>query len=164
MDCNICFNQIRNSCLGSCTHHFCYGCLIQWCRHGGLSCPICKTNIREIRFDREFDKLIRKINGQEISNGNETTLLFENTKHIEIINPFGKPIRITLKDNLKGPGVIVQDLYKLGNGYLNGLRKKDIIININKIPIINHKQCIEIVNKCVDTNTNLNFFVLNKEN
>ena len=68
MECPICFEYINVSCIPSCTHHFCYTCLIKWCNHKKEpKCPICKIDIREIKFDKEFDELNNKlINLQEI--------------------------------------------------------------------------------------------------
>ena len=57
MDCPICFNIIKKSAIGSCTHHFCISCLIKWCEFGGTKCPTCKLPIIEIRPDKEFDEI-----------------------------------------------------------------------------------------------------------
>ena len=58
MDCPICWSPISNSCIGSCTHHFCMECLLKHCKIGNNKCPICKTDILEIRRDIEFDNLL----------------------------------------------------------------------------------------------------------
>lgn len=73
MECPICFEYINVSCIPSCTHHFCYTCLIKWCNHKKEpKCPICKIDIREIKFDKEFDELNNKlINLQEINNNSQ---------------------------------------------------------------------------------------------
>jgi len=57
MECPICYEKIEYSAIGSCTHHFCLKCIIEWCKKGGEDCPICKTQIGTIRRDIEFDKL-----------------------------------------------------------------------------------------------------------
>jgi len=57
MECPICFNIIKNSAIGSCTHHFCLECLLRWCEVGDTKCPVCKTSICAIKRDIEFDKL-----------------------------------------------------------------------------------------------------------
>ena len=57
MDCPICYERINYSAIGTCTHHFCFTCLINWCKQGGELCPICNTRIETIRPDIEFDKL-----------------------------------------------------------------------------------------------------------
>ena len=44
MDCPICYKIIENSCIGSCVHHYCYSCLIKWCKFGGTTCPIFMTS------------------------------------------------------------------------------------------------------------------------
>ena len=67
MDCPICLNIITSSYVGSCSHHFCKKCLINWCKYGGTECPVCKTYIYEIKSDLEFDY----INSENISNSSD---------------------------------------------------------------------------------------------
>lgn len=31
MECPICYDYINISCIPSCTHHFCYSCILKWC-------------------------------------------------------------------------------------------------------------------------------------
>ena len=160
MECNICQNQIKNSCQGSCSHHYCYECLIKWCNLGGTTCPICKVLIREIRLDREFDRLLNKINNNNDDLEKEQVILQKNCKFIQLNTSLNKPIKYTLKNNAKGPGVVVSSVS--GKIFSNSkhLKKNDIIININKIPIVSHKQAIEIINKCTEANTELNIYFL----
>ena len=133
MDCPICFEKITNSAIGSWSHHFCYICLLQWYKLND-QCPICKTNIREIRFDIEFDRLL---------NNNKITLN-RNEKVIDSNN-----LKITLINNTKGPGV------KIKNVNNNLLKIGEIILFINGISIINHKQAIDIINHSIISNTNI---------
>ena len=138
MDCPICFEKIINSAIGSCSHHFCYNCLLQWCKLND-QCPICKTNIREIRFDIEFDRLLN----------NNKIILNRNEKVIESNN-----LKITLINNTKGPGV------KIKNVNNNLLKIGEIILFINGISIINHKQAIDIINHSIISNTNIKFILI----
>jgi len=57
MDCPICYEKINCSVIGSCTHHFCFNCLMKWCKQGGEFCPICKVRIETLKRDYDFDKL-----------------------------------------------------------------------------------------------------------
>ena len=66
MECSICYNIIENSCIGSCTHHFCYNCLLKWCSQGGKHCPMCKEFIYQIRLDKEFDNINNPTNMNRI--------------------------------------------------------------------------------------------------
>lgn len=70
MECPICFDTIKNSCFGSCYHHFCFKCLTRWCVSHN-TCPVCKTYINQILFDKEFDiinnQLINKNSGYDLS-------------------------------------------------------------------------------------------------
>ena len=80
MECAICFNIIRKSAVGLCNHHFCFHCLVRWC-HFSTVCPKCKTDITEIKFDPEYDLLVKelcklnvdidKIGNDDISNGKD---------------------------------------------------------------------------------------------
>lgn len=38
MECPICYDKIKNSAIGTCTHHFCLKCIIDWCKKGGEDC------------------------------------------------------------------------------------------------------------------------------
>ena len=99
MECSICFKKIVNSCIGSCTHHFCYICLTHWCYMGGMKCPLCQTPIYEIRLDREFDI---------INNSPSTPIHNEFLKKITLSFSSIKP-GITLVKN-RGPGVKIKSL------------------------------------------------------
>ena len=152
MDCPICFNIITNSSIGSCTHHFCTDCLIKWCEFGGNKCPTCKTVITMIRPDREFDA----INSPEtisISIGNYG-------KNISIDFSKNDCAGITLENNEsllqgRGPGVMITKVDERKKCYKNGLRKGDILLFINNIPCIDHKQTINIINECVISSTQM---------
>lgn len=159
MDCPICFNLMTNSCIGSCMHHFCIPCLIRWCEHGGTSCPICKTKICEIKPDIEFNQ----INSPESFDLN-TTLC--NNK---VVVDFSKNslAGITLENNCnfggfgkRGPGVIITKIDKNKNCYISGLRKNDVILFINNVPCVDHKQSIDIIDNFVKLNINMNCVLL----
>ena len=156
MDCPICFNVIKNSAMGSCTHHFCLPCLLKWCEFGGTKCPKCKVLLSEIKIDREFDNIIS---------------LVENTEggHIPNYKPLKSDIIVSFpKDNLagitlennyswlglgtRGPGVVISKINDKYKCYKDGLRQKDIIIFINNIPCIHHEQTIKIIDHIVQNN------------
>lgn len=146
MECPICFNVIQYSSIGSCTHHFCTSCLIEWCIHGGTSCPKCKTFISEIKPDPEFDSINTSKNSNEIINYNKLTKeIIVNFKQTDIA---GITLKNNYKNNCKIPGVKVYKINKKNKCYETGLQLNDIIIYINKIPCINHKQAIDIINYC----------------
>ena len=134
MECSICFKKIENSCIGSCTHHFCYVCLTHWCYMGGIKCPICQTPIYEIRLDREFDMI----------NGSPSTPI--NAEFLKKINVQFSSIKpgITLVKN-KGPGVKIKSLKHNEQCYLSGLREGDIIMFIGGVPCVNHKDVVFII-------------------
>jgi len=173
MDCPICFNVIKNSAMGSCTHHFCLPCLLKWCEFGGTKCPKCKVLLSEIKLDREFDNIISLIEDQESENiSNNLPLIKDketNTSNVIVI--FGKDTLagITLENNYnwlglgtKGPGVVISKIKQDNQCYKNGLRKKDIILFINNIPCINHEQTIQIVNHMVRGNCIMKCTLLKK--
>lgn len=156
MECPICYNVIENSAIGSCTHHFCLKCLVNWCKMGGENCPICKSMIYTIRQDLEFDK----INNQSNS---EIDLIFPSLN----INFFKYgEAGITLQNNFslktfgkRLPGVKVIKISKDKICYKSGLRLGDIILFINKIPCINHRQTIKIFNDAILNNSTVNLVV-----
>ena len=151
MDCPICYNSINYSAIGSCTHHFCYDCLIKWCEFGGTKCPICKIFITHIRHDGEFDIL----NGKKF--GNDKPL--KNNSNIITVFKKDESAGITLKNNYsnntRAPGIIISKINEKCKCYESGLRKNDIILFINNIPCIDHKQTINIINECVISSTQM---------
>ena len=159
MDCPICFNVIKNSAMGSCTHHFCLPCLLKWCEFGGTKCPKCKVLLSEIKLDREFDNVISLVENQETENISTNCSIGDNNSNIVVT--FGKDALagITLENNYnwnglgtRGPGVVISKINEDKQCYKNGLRKKDIIIFINNIPCINHEQTIQIIDHMVQGN------------
>jgi len=156
MDCPICFTLMKNSCIGSCMHHFCLPCLIQWCEHGGRTCPICKTIICEIKQDLEFNQI----------NSPESSDVDSNFYNNAIIVDFSKnsSTGITLENNYicgkRGPGVIITKIDKNKNFYLSGLRKNDVILFINNIPCVGHKQSIIQIDDSVKLNISINCVLL----
>ena len=160
MECPICYNLIKNSVTGLCYHHFCSTCLIRWCTVGGTNCPTCKMPIIYIKQDKEFDQL----NGCETSinlNNDYPTIIVNYTTESKPKENIKRNIKenITIKNNYKYkdiktrvPGVIISQLTENHNFYKNGLRKNDIILFINNIPCIDHKQVVDIINKCIVVN------------
>lgn len=159
MDCSICLEKIKNSCIGSCTHHFCFPCLIKWILHGGLNCPLCKTFIKEIRFDLDFDLLLTKINGEINYPIVPNQISTSSCKHILIKTP-NNPLNIIFENN-NGPGIKIKDVNKKGLAFLSGLRKRDVILFINNIPAVDHFQSILVVDNCTKSYTTLDFLILN---
>ena len=135
MECPICLEVITNSCIGTCTHHFCYKCLINWCYRGGTRCPICKQYIYEIRMDKEFDF---------INNPEQYSIRSDYVKVINI--KFNSKIKpgITLMNN-NGPGVKIKKVQEDKQCYKSGLRNNDIILFLNNVPCTNHHDSIKFI-------------------
>lgn len=162
MDCPICFNIIKKSAIGSCTHHFCMSCLIKWCEFGGTKCPLCKLPIIEIRPDKEFDKitalsdssdLLESLNLSERSDlsNNDGKIIVDFKKNdlagVTLENNYG-----FLSMNSRGPGVVISKINEYQYCYKCGLRKNDIILFINNIPCSEHNQTVNIINICSSAN------------
>lgn len=157
MDCPICYTTIKNSAIGSCTHHFCLDCLLKWCENDGITCPTCNVPIRSIKRDIEFDKL----------NGCDSFELDTIVPMIKISFDKDAIAGITLANNHtymgmgdRAPGVVVSKLNDCNQCYKGGLRKKDIILFINKIPCMDHKQVINIINTAVAENSTISCTLL----
>lgn len=135
MDCPICFNLIENSCIGSCSHHFCYKCLIKWISKGGKTCPLCKIRINNIQLDKEFDSI-----------NNPTQKLIEIDCVKKILIDFSNKLApgIRLK-NSKGPGVIVVSTRKDQAFYKANILPNSCILSLNGVPCLNHKDSIFII-------------------
>ena len=158
MECPICYDYINISCITSCAHHFCYDCILKWCRKKeNPQCPICKISIRELKFDKEFDELNKKLlNNDENYKKNYLSLPTEYNKYLDIFKKNKKKyidfnknneniqIGITLKNN-NGPGVKIVKLNKNNMAFNSGLQINDILLYINNIECTNHKLCINIL-------------------
>lgn len=158
MECPICFNLIKESVIGSCTHHFCKFCLIKWCEFGGTNCPTCKTPITHIRSDIEFDRLSGNIGVDPRNEENYIIIKFvkEDKAGITLENYYSY-----LGLGTRGPGVIITKINENAKCYKEGLRKKDIILAINNIPCVDHKQSIDIINNCWRESTTIICSILN---
>ena len=161
MECAICLTNIITSCVGSCNHHFCAECLLKWCKTNNI-CPKCKYVIREIKADPEFDYLVYILlnnfddRSNEMYGGNGNYSLFGGlhskiTCEIIISFPPNSTAGITLK-NCDGPGVKITKLDYNGRARICGLRVGDVIISINNVPCINHKQTIGIFDEGMFSN------------
>ena len=124
-----------------------------------MKCPKCNNILYEINFDKEFDELIsdyRKIKGENspiryntiyrgLQENNYNCM--ENIIEKKILIDFNKhkneEVGITLTNNINGPGVKIKKVIQNKLAYKHNLKKGDIILFINNIPCINHKQSIE---------------------
>lgn len=152
MDCPICYKIIENSCIGSCVHHYCYSCLIKWCKFGGTTCPICSETINEIRFDKEFDSI------NNPSSNNNLVLDYLKIVNIDFKEP-GEP-GITIENNNDNIGVKVKKINKNDLCYKGGIKKNDIILYINNVPCINHNQTVNIIKNCFNNKKKCKFHLL----
>lgn len=141
MDCPICYENIRCATICSCVHHFCYECITDWCKLKN-TCPVCNECIFELRRDHEFDKL---------NNNEDNTPNNLNELVIEI--PDGTKPGVSLKNNF--PGVKIIRLNKNDQFYKCGVPLNSIILFINNIPCVNHKQSIDIIDSLCLSNKNI---------
>lgn len=141
MECPICHDTIKNATICSCVHHFCYDCITSWCKLKN-TCPVCNECIFELRRDPEFDKL----NNNEDNTPN-------NLNELVIEMPDGTKPGVSLKNN--SPGVKIIRLNKKDQFYKYGVPLNSIILFINNIPCINHKQSIDIIDSLTLSNKNI---------
>jgi len=128
-ECPICLDTIKYASVGSCMHHFCYFCLFKHCKFSN-KCPMCKTEIHELKLDREFDVLIN--NGDTLP-----TLRYKNEIYINPIENITDP-GLTIKNNKNGPGVIITNIKSKGLFNKYNFKENDIILFINEVPCNNH--------------------------
>jgi hypothetical protein len=149
MECAICFNQMSDACILTCTHHFCYSCIHKWCFFKN-TCPKCRAIIYDIKFDREFDMLI---NGDSLPK----ILKVNKKKNIEITFPIDSDSGITIKNNT--PGVRVIKVNSEDQFFKCGIRENDVILFINNVPCTNHYDVIEIINKYQKSNIPITLYL-----
>jgi len=103
---------------------------------------VCNECIFELRRDPEFDKL---------NNNEDNTPTNFNELVIEM--PTGTKPGVSLKNN--SPGVKIIRLNKKDQFYKYGVPLNYIILFINNIPCINHKQSIYIIDSLTLSNKNI---------
>ena len=141
MNCPICLELIYKSATPSCSHHFCYSCLKNCCLQGIYICPICKLDIKDIKFDKEFDFINNKNNIEySINNFNKIIIDFDNNDEA------GITLQNYFLNNKRRPGVKVKSLKNDQKMYKSGIRKNDIILFINNIPCSDHVNSIKLIN------------------
>ena len=160
MECPICFEIITNSCYGSCSHHYCYKCLMRWCNNGGTKCPICRERMFQIILDKEFDLKNNPLNKEKIKKRitKEIVIKFNNKKALGI--------SLSKIDNDKNIGIIVSKLEK-NNKLSEYLKVNDKILYLNDLPCINVKDTIEIIKYTYNNGLSLKIelsFEKNKKN
>lgn len=160
MECPICLKQITNSYAVPCLHHFCKNCILQWCNKKD-TCPKCRKFIYFIKADPEFDELNEKFEipfNYSLENlSSDTSIInFNQNKNNENLNNNIKTciikfdqsncqkIGLTLTSNDKNE-VIVTNVEPKGLGATSGIKKKSILLTVNDIPCISHKQTIKII-------------------
>lgn len=148
MDCPICHEVIKNATICSCVHHFCYNCITSWCKLKN-TCPVCNECIFELRRDHEFDKLNN--NEDKLNNNEDNTPTNLNELIVEMRD--GTKPGVSLKNN--SPGVKIIRLSKKDQFYKYGVPLNSIILFINNIPCINHKQSIDIIDALTLSNKNI---------
>ena len=184
MECPICLKQITNSYSLPCLHHFCKKCILTWCEKKD-TCPKCRIFIYFIKPDPEFDELNEKfqissnnslenlsynnslINFDSINNENNNENNIENNNQnpnikICIINfdqYDSQKIGLTLTSNDKNE-VIVTHVEPKGLAATCGIQKKSLLLTVNDIPCINHKQTIKIIDFSKIINQSIYFKII----
>ncbi len=138
MECPICFEIIKNSCHGSCGHHFCYNCLMRWCKRNETKCPTCRKIMFQIVLDKDYDFINNPFNKEKINK--------EKTKEIKIIFDDKKEPGITLAKNTndKNIGIKVLKLER-NNKCIEYLKVNQKILYLNGLPCMNLTNSINII-------------------
>lgn len=180
MECPICLKQITNSYSLPCLHHFCKKCILTWCEKKD-TCPKCRMFIYFIKPDPEFDELNEKfgissnnslenlshdnslINFDTSNDNNENSNENSNDNiKICIINfdqSNCQKIGLTLTSNDKNE-VIVTNVEPKGLAATCGMKKKSLLLTINDIPCISHKQTIKIIDFSKIINQSIYFKII----
>jgi hypothetical protein len=168
-ECPICLDNIKYATVGSCMHHFCYFCIFKHCKFDN-KCPMCKTEIHELKLDKEFDFIINndtlptlnypnQIIIENYNNYNENNQNNENNENSisEIINNPG----LTIKNNLKGPGVIITKIKSSGLFTKYSFKVNDILLFINEVPCSNHSHVMNQIMNLFQSNKPIKIIKLN---
>lgn len=149
-ECPICLDKIKYAAVGSCMHHFCYFCLFKHCKFSD-ECPMCKSKIYELKLDREFDTLI---NGDTLP-----TLKYQNEILLDITMDVNDP-GLTIKNNLKGPGVIITKIKPMCLFDKYYFKEKDVLLFINDVPCCNHNNVMNQIMNLFRSNKHMKIIKL----
>ena len=162
MECAICFDTIKNSCMTPCNHVYCYNCLIKWIVKGGLICPICRSFIYEINVSNKilYDFETSYYSNMIINTNNKNKI---RKNHLIDFNNNTLSPGITITSN-NGYGIKIVKLNSKNRFYKEGFRNNDILLFLNNIPCIHHKYSMEILNYVFFNKKNLQIDYLTKNN
>ena len=149
--CSICMETIYQAATGSCNHHWCLVCLLQYCgsaTHSSAAfhnqperplCPKCREPILGIRADTEYDALLiaaglvrvdDPVLAERRRDAAAALALYRVTIHL----PQGSHAGVTVSKWKHGPGVRVKSVLEADMAYRCGLREGDVIVSINGMP------------------------------
>jgi hypothetical protein len=142
LECSICFEIITKSSNANCSHHFCYDCLMKWCKSGGINCPMCRERMYQIT--QKDDMPTKDISDTEIPDKEKTTVIM-----IDLDSEKMDGIALSKEVNDKTTGLIIYDIHKssIFVGYLN---VGDRILFLNGLPCINLRHAIDVIDHTFD--------------
>jgi len=176
MECSICMENIKQSAIASCAHHFCYTCLIKWCEHN-MTCPKCRMPIREIRRDSEFDLLVTSASsssnassddntddqGSDCSQHEDETAADTRVAVNKVLKiPSGTFAGMRLCNARDGPGLMVSALLRRDQGTKCGFKVGDLITSMNGVPCVHHEQSIKLINEATRASSDVTCVILSK--
>ena len=144
MECPICFEIIKNNCVTTCNHEYCYNCLTKWIMKGKLNCPLCKSFIYKININNktlyEFESLYynKPIPTNIIKKNHIIDFNNSNNSNNNTLSP---GLTVSSNDNY---GIKIVKLNKKNRFYKEGFRNNDIILFLNNIPCIKHNYSMSI--------------------
>ena len=175
-ECLICLEQMTQTAVGSCAHHFCVGeaclrskrhacccaslddsdlpriaaagCLLECCRLTPR-CPRCQIPITAVHLDTEFDQLLKlaRAGDPTTSSSHDDKPNLPNRHVVRLRLPKGARAGITLKTCRWRFGVAVSAASEEKMAFRCGLRVGDVIVSMNGVPCRTHQQSIEIINR-----------------
>lgn len=129
-ECGICLGRICQAAIGSCTHHFCFACLLQ-ASASRQACPKCRCRTKNLRPDPEFDALLCAAGLQPTEAEEEVHRRAIARFTLLLQLPAGTHPGISVKRWKHGPGILVTEVREKDQAYRCGLRKDDCIVAMN---------------------------------
>lgn len=166
-ECTICLAPIEKSAVGSCLCHFDHGCLLHAVANGAKACPNCRTPIKTIRRDPEFDALLASAAtpggtptgcaatgcaGTGSPSEAHESMMRRYTRELRL--PPGSHAGITFcgRDG-QGPGCVVTRIERNDQAYRCGVRRGDVIVSINGAPSDEPHKATELIDRLTRTST-----------
>ena len=142
-----------------CGHRCCANCIFSWISEFRNKCPFCRTEVKQLICDNLLNEMATFFSGRVLTSLHHRQI----TSHI-IKLPFStnekRKFGVALENIQNFTGVFVKEVEQKSDAYFAGLRAGDTMLAINSKPIVDMKNCKELITRY---NNNCEFFICKRK-